>query len=154
MSRFMAADPSSGPRFFLDEEKNDSFLQNLQDRKSHVPSDVERQSAAAIRAVIDDDDDELELVNPLESRQGVGSSFEEPKSSFVVDLGSDSAPEPGTKPLQTIWSKIQAGNYSLYRKVLNLLIDLVKHCDKYKAQHPTLTKHIGCFHKTKHGVSC
>lgn len=113
----MAADPSSRPRFFLDEEKNDSFLRNLQDRKSHVPSDVERQSAAAIRAVIDDDDDDYELVISGAS-QGVGSSYEEPKPSFVVDLGSDSASEPGTKPVQTIWSKLQAGNLPLHQKAL------------------------------------
>ena len=96
----MAYGSPARPRFFLDEEKNNAFMKDLEARRSHVPSDNERQSAAAIKSVVDEDDEDM-----------VSSSVPDTEDppSYVVDLGPVPSHESATKASPSIWSKLQEG---------------------------------------------
>ena len=93
------------PRFFLDEERNNSFMKRLGGRsRFFVPSYAQRQSAAAIRAIVDDDEDDTDAASCKE-----GAAPEE-QASYVVDLGDRLDPSIGsaTKPA-TFWTRLQTG---------------------------------------------
>ena len=96
----MAHGSPARPRFFLDEEKNNAFMKDLEARRSHVPSDNERQSAAAIKSVVDEDDEDMVSASVPDT---------EDPPSYVVELGPDPSHESATKASPSIWLKLQEG---------------------------------------------
>jgi len=95
----MAAGPPPRPRLVLDEERNNSFMKKLGDnpRPYSVPLDAERQSAAAIRAIADDEEDAR-----------VASSSTRPDPEAQLDFDVEARQNAAAKPT-TLWTRLQAG---------------------------------------------
>lgn len=105
------------PRFFLDEERNNSFMKTLGESRQHsvIPSDAERQSAAAIRAVVDDDEEDGVDSSPLPRAAGSGQHLDvEARPDAAVSYKTSAA-----KPT-TLWTRLQAGQFCTNFRFCNL----------------------------------
>lgn len=94
------------PIFFLDGRRNDSFMKRLGGRtRFFAASDTQRQSAAAIRAIVDDDEDDVDTAPRNE-----GAHPEEPPL-HVIDLSDrpDTSTKSATKPAATLWTRLRTG---------------------------------------------
>jgi hypothetical protein len=108
IANFMEEGLPARPIFFLDGRRNDSFMKRLGARtRIFAASDVQLQSAAAIRAIVDDDEDDVDTAPRNE-----GAHPEEPPL-HVIDLSDrpDASTKSATKPAATLWTRLRTGSF-------------------------------------------